>query len=67
MALASATEISGGDANTIPSLFFDVGTPTLKQLHGLSQKDNEKIEGEDYYVISGKLLPGFFYAAIFFF
>jgi beta-lactamase regulating signal transducer with metallopeptidase domain len=46
---------SAGLTNNIPPLFFDTGAPTIKVLQGLSQKEDEKIEGEDCYVISGKL------------
>ncbi len=55
MALASATGVSGGAAATIPSLFFNMPWGNIKSMQGLSQTGEEKIDGDDCYIISGKL------------
>jgi len=56
MALASATGISGGAANTIPSIFFSFSTSKgfLAQLTDLKFQQMETLEGEECYVIAGK-------------
>ncbi len=50
MALASATGISSGAANTIPSLFFK-GYSFLNMLEDVSVLKEEAIDGEDCYVL----------------
>lgn len=56
MALAAATGISSGAANTIPSMFFPEsrGSSVLSQLTELAFVKMEALEGEECYVISGK-------------
>lgn len=55
MALAAATGISGGAANTVPSAFFGTGTNILKTLQDLSRRPDERVSDEDCYVIEGTL------------
>jgi len=55
IALASATGVSGGAANIIPSLFFDEPISFFRKWQGLSQQADEDIDGDDCYVISGRL------------
>lgn len=56
MALGAATGVSGGAANTIPSLFFPSPTSggMLRLMTDLSLKKPEKIDGEECHVITGK-------------
>ena len=55
MALASATGISGGAANTIPSLFFAQPANVLHQLNEVRQEGEETIDGDQCYIIAGKM------------
>jgi len=51
-ALGAATGVSGGTANTTPSIFFGKPATALGQLQEIST-DQEEIEGQRCYVISG--------------
>ncbi|MEW6306786.1 MAG: hypothetical protein AB1705_25250 [Verrucomicrobiota bacterium] len=53
MALAGATGISGGAAQTVPSLFFDLPVSLLKQLQRVARWPDESIENEACYVVEG--------------
>ena len=55
MALASATGVSGGAANTIPSLFFAQPAKALLQLNEVRQEGEEAIDGDQCYIIAGKM------------
>ncbi len=55
MALASATGVSGGAANTIPSLFFAQPANVLPQLNEVRQEGQEAIDGDQCYIIAGKM------------
>ncbi|HIJ70904.1 MAG TPA: M56 family metallopeptidase [Planctomycetes bacterium] len=55
-ALASATGVSGGAANTIPLLFFDSPTSFLGQLQEARLEAEEPIEADLCCVIAGKML-----------
>jgi len=55
MALASATGVSGGAANTIPSLFFAQPANVLLALNEVRQEGEEAIDGEQCYIIAGKM------------
>jgi len=55
MALASATGVSGGAANTIPSLFFAQPAKALHQLNEVRQEGEEAIDGDQCYIIAGKM------------
>jgi beta-lactamase regulating signal transducer with metallopeptidase domain/protocatechuate 3,4-dioxygenase beta subunit len=55
MALASATGVSGGAANTIPSLFFAQPANILHQLNEVRQEGEEAIDGDQCYIIAGKM------------
>ena len=59
MALGGATGISGGAANTVPSMFYpsEIGTSTnpLKTLQSAARWEDEKVDGEDCYVVEGWL------------
>ena len=55
MALASATGVSGGAANTIPSLFFAQPANVLHQLNNVRQEGEEAIDGDQCYIIAGKM------------
>lgn len=55
MALASATGVSGGAANTIPSLFFAQPANVLHQLNEVRQEGEEAIDGDQCYIIAGKM------------
>jgi hypothetical protein len=50
-AFAGATGISGGAANTIPSIFFDFSTNQIKALKNPVRAGEESIEGDACYVI----------------
>ena len=55
MALASATGVSGGAANTIPSLFFAQPANVLLALNEVRQEGEEAIDGDQCYIIAGKM------------
>jgi len=55
MALASATGVSGGAANTLPSLFFAQPANVLHQLNEVRQEGEEAIDGDQCYIIAGKM------------
>ena len=55
MALGSATGVSGGAANTIPSLFFAQPANVLHQLNNVRQEGEEAIDGDQCYIIAGKM------------
>lgn len=59
MALASATGISGGAANTVPAVFYpNQTTPAanpLKTLQNTARWPDETVDGEDCYVVEGWL------------
>ena len=54
-ALGAATGVSGGAANTIPSLFFDQIASILHNLRGVSKQQDEEIDDDRCYVLSGQL------------
>jgi beta-lactamase regulating signal transducer with metallopeptidase domain len=54
-ALAMATGVSGGVANTIPSLFFDGQLAILRGLQAVNIRSEEQIDGDRCYVLSGQL------------
>jgi outer membrane lipoprotein-sorting protein len=55
LALASATGISGGAAHTTPSIFFDTQNNLLKRATNFSPLNDEKIENDDCYVVTGNM------------
>ncbi|MBN2457044.1 MAG: M48 family metalloprotease [Sedimentisphaerales bacterium] len=54
-ALAMATGVSGGVANTTPSLFFDGQSAILRGLQAVNIRSEEQIDGDRCYVLSGQL------------
>ena len=55
MALAAATGVSGGVANTLPSVFFQRQTNWLKSLSNLALLPQEQVGKDLCYVLSGEL------------
>ncbi len=55
MALAMATGVSGGAANTIPSAFFESESNLLAKLQQPTFEKDELIENDECHVISGTL------------
>lgn len=56
MALASATGVSGGAANTIPEIFFKGQSSLLRLFQESTRADDETIDGEDCYVLNGTMM-----------
>lgn len=54
LGLASATGVSSGVANTLPSMFFQRPSSLLALLRNIAQFPDETISGEDCYVVTGE-------------
>jgi len=57
LALATATGVSGGAANTIPTIFFSTDTNAIKKIKSWSLTGEEKINAQPCYILSGKMPP----------
>ena len=56
LALASATGLSGGVANTMPQIFFRGTASLLNIFKNATRGDDESIDGEDCYVLTGNAM-----------
>jgi len=56
LALAAATGLSAGVANTMPQIFFKGSSSLLNMFKSSTRGDDETIEGDDCYVLTGSAM-----------